>query len=944
MRTLASFGNIHQGQTIIVCGCGESLNELTQPERFITIGVNDVGRRFQPNYLVVVNPPNQFTGDRFSYVESSQAEYLFTQLNLGLSRENIVRFQLGAYGGTDFSNPDVLHHTQNSPYVALCLAVHLGAKRIGLIGVDFTENHFFAQTGTHSLTPQFSIIDEQYKRLGEAIKARGAEVFNLSRASRLTAFPKMSIEDFAAAAPAVTPQPIPPIEIEAESHLSKRKIFFINYKFLSCGAVFTDGLRHAAKSLGVPFQEAYWDDARLPAAVQEFKPDLLFVVHGRRFVQRYGNRFPSVKKAVWLLDEPYEVDDTAQWSNTFDVVFVNDPSTLERHRNAHYLPVAYDFEVHRENGDARKYQVGFIGGHNETRERYLLALQQAGYLSYVVGGTWKSPELRRLCLAPNIPASATADFYRQTKIVVNLFRDVHHFNRHGIQPYSMNPRIYEALACGAVVVSEARPELRAVFPELPIFSDASQLLNVVGDLLNNDDAYRTSQRACQERLRAHDYRQRLLRVFETLDWPTGRSSVNKTLAREVPMKKAQPNQQSSSVSLDGWELCGQAAEISDDGNIALRKTDDDGLGTEQGLASTETYQGVELSFEVNIARDACFIAKLRQASQFDQKANSYHLFCHPGHTYLARHNHVFRTVHVKRDQWQRIGLKCDGRKIELEIGGVLAARVVDGTLKGGYCFLGVKSGRAMVRNLRLRCLTGPDHGSAQTQERGINPDISGLPRYEILHAAEREEAPTVSIITTVYDRVDCLAECMRSVRELRYGSFEHIIVSDHPPDEAVDRILALATSDTTGIVTYANLNTRFNNWGIAPASVGCHLARGRYICFLSDDNGYTSDHLDPLVAALDQDRDLGFVYSSCQYAGRLLLRNASPLPGGIDLGQPLFRKEMFDQFLPGTFPFNMMAWDWHMIETFMRKGAKWRHIDQPSFLFRLAACRKWAQV
>src|SRR5215475_8727852 len=162
MKTLADFHDIHAGSTIVVCGCGESLNELTEPERFITIGVNDVGRRFHPNYLVVVNPRNQFSGDRFSYVESSRASYLFTQLDLGLSRENVIRFNLGTHGGTDLSQSNVLHFTQNSPYVALCLAVHMGASRIGLIGVDFTEHHFFAPTGTHGLAPQLSIIDEQY--------------------------------------------------------------------------------------------------------------------------------------------------------------------------------------------------------------------------------------------------------------------------------------------------------------------------------------------------------------------------------------------------------------------------------------------------------------------------------------------------------------------------------------------------------------------------------------------------------------------------------------------------------------------------------------------------------------------------------------------------------------------------------------------------------------
>ncbi len=83
MKTLADFHGIHQGSTIVVCGCGESLNDFSEPQRFITIGVNDVGRKFHPNYLVVVNPREQFSGDRFSYVESSEAEYIFTQLELG---------------------------------------------------------------------------------------------------------------------------------------------------------------------------------------------------------------------------------------------------------------------------------------------------------------------------------------------------------------------------------------------------------------------------------------------------------------------------------------------------------------------------------------------------------------------------------------------------------------------------------------------------------------------------------------------------------------------------------------------------------------------------------------------------------------------------------------------------------------------------------------------
>lgn len=196
MNDLAAFHNLHRRQTIVVCGCGESLNDFAEPERFITIGVNDVGRRFQPRYLVVVNPPDQFSGDRFQFVENSRAEYLFTQLDLGIDHPNIVRFRLGSFAGNDFSQKGVLHYTNNSPYIALHLAILMGARRVGLIGVDFTDHHFFARTGAHPLAPQLASIDGHYRRLAESAAGNGIEVINLSRVSRLTAFPKMSVDEF----------------------------------------------------------------------------------------------------------------------------------------------------------------------------------------------------------------------------------------------------------------------------------------------------------------------------------------------------------------------------------------------------------------------------------------------------------------------------------------------------------------------------------------------------------------------------------------------------------------------------------------------------------------------------------------------------------------------------------------------------------------------------
>lgn len=198
---LVALRDVHRGSTIVVCGCGASLNDLPLPPGATTIGVNDVGRKFDPDYLVVVNPKSQFTGDRFQYIANSRAHYLITQYphdDLPIQHPNIIRFRLGTYGGTDFSRDDVLHYTQNSPYVALCLAVHLGATRIGLIGVDFTDNHFFARSGRHPLAARLAQIDAEYAALGRACAAREIEIVNLSSVSRLNAFPKALLMEFLA--------------------------------------------------------------------------------------------------------------------------------------------------------------------------------------------------------------------------------------------------------------------------------------------------------------------------------------------------------------------------------------------------------------------------------------------------------------------------------------------------------------------------------------------------------------------------------------------------------------------------------------------------------------------------------------------------------------------------------------------------------------------------
>lgn len=198
--------------------------------------------------------------------------------------------------------------------------------------------------------------------------------------------------------------------------------------------------------------------------------------------------------------------------------------------------------------------------------------------------------------------------------------------------------------------------------------------------------------------------------------------------------------------------------------------------------------------------------------------------------------------------------------------------------------------------------------------------------------------PRVSIVTTVYDRVACLDRCLRAMAHNTYTDVEQLVVSDCPPPDIQDQIRhVVGSADPRLRVQHYNLPERHNDWGMTPAWVGVTQALGDYVCFLSDDNAYLPDHFTPLVALLDQHPALGFVYSSCLYAGRTKLRQAPPMGSRIDLGQPLFRRQVLLDAFPRGFPWHEFAWDWRLISALMARGVTWRHHDALSFVFRLAS-------
>jgi hypothetical protein len=191
----------YKGESFIVAGCGSSLNYYTDFSKNYVIGVNDIERILTPDFLVVVNDFRTFMRGRWEYVRDSLSPVIFSHMdNPGpITRSShLVKIQVGERDNPRLDQFAFVDHTMNSPYMAAVIAYQLGASKIAMAGVDFTQDHFFSNTGTHKLSKHIRNIDHEFLVLRNELEKRGVKVANISPISLLESWPKMTLEEFEA--------------------------------------------------------------------------------------------------------------------------------------------------------------------------------------------------------------------------------------------------------------------------------------------------------------------------------------------------------------------------------------------------------------------------------------------------------------------------------------------------------------------------------------------------------------------------------------------------------------------------------------------------------------------------------------------------------------------------------------------------------------------------
>ena len=115
--------------------------------------------------------------------------------------------------------------------------------------------------------------------------------------------------------------------------------------------------------------------------------------------------------------------------------------------------------------------------------------------------------------------------------------------------------------------------------------------------------------------------------------------------------------------------------------------------------------------------------------------------------------------------------------------------------------------------------------------------------------------PLVSIIIPIYNRTDYICEAIDSVICQTFKNFEIIVVDDG------------SLTNVSGFLKPYIKQVKYiyqNNKGLASArNTGIKNSQGRYIAFLDDDDLFEPCKLETQVPLLEDNPDIGFVYSDC---------------------------------------------------------------------------------
>jgi len=183
-----------QTEKCLILGLGKSAQQAPALGRFFTIGVNDVSRfHHTPDLLVILDRIRRFTPERIKWIEMTQAKEAWVSYPDDWTRHlpdvgAVKKLKATRYNPTGLFFHDQVYHYRTSPFAAMSLAVVLGFKEIGILGVDMLDDHHMSRLAK-DINEKFNLFAQ------DAFLRNRIRIVNCSPKSRLT-LPYVDLEEF----------------------------------------------------------------------------------------------------------------------------------------------------------------------------------------------------------------------------------------------------------------------------------------------------------------------------------------------------------------------------------------------------------------------------------------------------------------------------------------------------------------------------------------------------------------------------------------------------------------------------------------------------------------------------------------------------------------------------------------------------------------------------
>lgn len=277
-------------------------------------------------------------------------------------------------------------------------------------------------------------------------------------------------------------------------------------------------------------QEEAW---KIKPVIDRENPDLIFTVQGyavpRQILQEIKNTGrPFVS---WFMDEPYDSARSLSYSRYFSHVFIQDKASLSFHRhygnpNTFYLPHGCMPDASALTQTEYQRDVALLGNPFPRRVKLVEYLASRGLSVTVTGSAWKKiiNDNKNINVVENIPLNKTAQFFRETKIILNMHRSSDDFstNKNSFIPESPNGTLfYIAASAGFQLVDSGRDELKNFFEpgkEIVTFDSESDCHKKIMHYLSHESEREKIRLAGHKKaIEGNTYAKRLQQILDTVE-------------------------------------------------------------------------------------------------------------------------------------------------------------------------------------------------------------------------------------------------------------------------------------------------------------------------------------------------------------------------------------------------------------------------------------------